>query len=124
MLLYATSFYTNQRRVHIYKLHSDWCITRLEKDHGQRTIWKLFSFEDLKYRIYFYDHVSKFKSIHFSFRNYSNITIKSVGTFCYISGGINTSVDADSTDHFFPISQQQYKQPNHTSGRRKSTVLG
>ena len=34
----------------------------------------------------------------FSFRNYSNITIKSVGTFCYISGGINTSVDADSTD--------------------------
>jgi len=33
-------------------------------------------------------------------------------------------VDADSTDQFFPIPQQQYKQPNHTSGRRKSTVLG
>merc|ERR1712136_181246 len=41
-----------------------------------------------------------------------------------IGGGINTSVDADSSDLFFPTTQQNYKQLNHTSGRRKSTAVG
>ena len=44
---------------------------------------------------------------------------------CFIQiGGINTSLDADSTDQFWPSSHQKYKHLTDNGGRRTSTVKG